>query len=176
MQAFNRRLLVTVGTILAVSACGGASSSSSAPANQTVSLKIMVGGLNKQIYLPNKLTEQLGYFKEQNLDVTFVDEASGQASEEEVLAGNVDAGSGSYNHTIELQAPGKSMETVVQLQVAPGEAEVVSSKASGISSVSDLSGKNLGVTELGSGTHTLTMALLGKAGITPDQAHYIPVG
>ena len=177
MQALNRRLLAAIGAIMAVSACGGASSSSSAPANQTVSMKIMVGGLNKQIYLPNKLTEQLGYFKEQNLDVTFVDEASGQATEEEVVAGNVDAGSGSYNHTIELQAAGKNIETVCQFGIAPGEAEMVDSrKAGSITSVSDLKGKNLGVTDIGSGTHTLTMALLGKAGISADQAHYVGVG
>ena len=177
MQDFNRRLLVAIGAVLAVSACGGASSPSSAPANQTVSLKVMVGGLNKQIYLPNKLTEQLGYFKDQNLDVTFVDEASGQATEEEVVAGNVDAGSGSYNHTIELQAAGKNIETVCQFGIAPGEAEMVDSrKASSIRSVSDLKGKNLGVTDIGSGTHTLTMALLGKAGISADQSHYVGVG
>ncbi len=177
MQAFNRRLLVSIGAILAISACGGTSGSSAAPTNQTVSLKIMVGGLNKQIYLPNKLTDQLGYFKEQNLDVTFVDEGSGQATEEEVVAGNVDAGSGSYNHTIELQAAGKNIETVCQFGIAPGEAEMVDSrKAGSITSVSDLKGKNLGVTDIGSGTHTLTMALLGKASLSADQAHYVAVG
>jgi ABC-type nitrate/sulfonate/bicarbonate transport system substrate-binding protein len=84
----------------------------------------MVGGLSKQIYLPNMLTQQLGYFKEQNLDVTLVDEQSGVGTETMVLAGAVDAGSGSYNHTLELQAQGKFMETVVQLQVAPGESAV----------------------------------------------------
>src|SRR6202035_5432001 len=36
--------------------------------------------------------------------------------------------------------------------------------------------KNLGVTELGSGTQTLTTALLHNAGITPDQVHFVPVG
>jgi NitT/TauT family transport system substrate-binding protein len=123
------------------------------------------------------LTQQLGYFKQEGLDVTLIDEASGQSSEDQVLAGQVDAGSGSYNHTIELQAAGKQMESVVLLNVAPGEAEVVSAKeASQIHSVSDLKGKNLGVTELGSGTQTLTTALLHKAGISPDQVHFIPVG
>jgi len=137
----------------------------------------MVGGLSKQIYLPNELAKQLGYFAQQGLDVTLIDEASGQSSENEVLAGQVDAGSGSYNHTIELQAAGKQMESVVQLDIAPGEAEVVSAKEAGqIHSISDLKGKNLGVTELGSGTQTLTTALLHKAGITPDQVHFIPVG
>jgi NitT/TauT family transport system substrate-binding protein len=137
----------------------------------------MVGGLSKQIYLPNMLTQQLGYFKQEGLDVTLIDEASGQSSENEVLAGQVDAGSGSYNHTIELQAAGKQMESVVLLNVAPGEAEVISAKeASQIHSMSDLKGKNLGVTELGSGTQTLTTALLHKVGVAPDQVHFIPVG
>jgi NitT/TauT family transport system substrate-binding protein len=137
----------------------------------------MVGGLSKQIYLPNMLTQRLGYFRQAGLDVTLIDEASGQSSENEVLAGQVDAGSGSYNHTIELQVQGKQMMSVVLLNVAPGEAEIVSAKAaSQIHSVQDLKGRNLGVTELGSGTQTLTTALLHKAGIAASQVHFIPVG
>ncbi len=178
MQGSSRRLLVAAGTIVALSACGGSSGSPSSSASAApADLKIMVGGLNKQIYLPNKLTEQLGYFKEQNLNVTLIDEASGQGSETEVVAGNVDAGSGSYNHTIELQAAGKNIETVCQFGIAPGEAEMVDAKkASSITSVKDLKGKNLGVTDIGSGTQTLTQALLGKQGITADQAKYVAVG
>jgi NitT/TauT family transport system substrate-binding protein len=142
-----------------------------------MSLKIMVGGMSKQIYLPNELTARLGYFDEQNLDVTLIDEQSGQSSEDQVLAGQVDAGSGSYNHTIELQALGKNMECVVQLDVAPGEAEVVATtKAASITSAADLAGKNLGITELGSGTQTLTKAILKKAGQDPNNAHWTPVG
>jgi sulfonate transport system substrate-binding protein len=183
MRITTHRLALGLSTALLVAACGsstaansgGAASSSSSA--QPYSLKIMVGGLNKQIYLPNMLAERLGYFKQQNLDVTLIDEASGQSSEEEVLAGAVDAGSGSYNHTQELQAQGKSMETVVQLQIAPGEAEVVrASEASQITSASDLKGKDLGVTELGSGTQVLTSAIVGRKGITTDQVHFIPVG
>src|SRR5260221_6048782 len=169
-------LLTSIILVLILSACGSSSTSPST-SNGKTQLKIMVDGLSKQIYLPNMLTQQLGYFAQQGLDVTLIDEASGQSSENEVLAGQVDAGSGSYNHTIELQALGKQMETVVLLNVAPGEAEIVSAKAaSQIHSVKDLKGKNLGVTELGSGTQTLTTALLHNAGITPDQVHFVPVG
>jgi len=165
--------------VLILSACGSSTSggSGSSSGSGKTALKIMVGGLSKQIYLPNELTQRLGYFAAQGLDVTLIDEASGQSSENEVLAGQVEAGSGSYNHTIELQAAGKNMEAVVLLNIAPGEAEIVSAKAaSQIHSVSDLKGKNLGVTELGSGTQTLTTALLHNAGITPDQVHFVPVG
>ncbi len=181
----QRRRLSVVGSIiflLLLSACGSSgTSTTTTTANGTTTttthLKIMVGGMSKQIYLPNILTQQLGYFKQEGLDVTLIDEASGQSSENQVLAGQVDAGSGSYNHTIELQPKGKQMEAVVLLNVAPGEAEIVSAKAaSQIHSVKDLKGKNLGVTELGSGTQTITTALLHNVGITTDQVHFIPVG
>ncbi|MBE3558203.1 MAG: ABC transporter substrate-binding protein [Ktedonobacteraceae bacterium] len=174
-------LCISIVLVLVLSACGGTgnggSGSSASSGGGKIPLKIMVGGLNKQIYLPNMLTKQLGYFDQEGLSVTLIDESSGQSSENAVLAGQVDAGSGSYNHTIELQAAGKKMECVVQLDIAPGEAEVVSSKvANQIQSVKDLKGKNLGVTELGSGTHTLTIALLHNAGIAQNEAHYLPVG
>jgi len=137
----------------------------------------MVGGLSKQIYLPNMLAQQLGYFKDQHLDVTMIDEGSGQASEDEVLAGNVDAGSGAYVHPMVLNAAGKKIETICQFGIAPGEAEVIDArKAGSIQSPNDLQGKNLGVTELGSGTHTLTLAILGKAGIDPTKEHFVAVG
>src|SRR5437667_12566127 len=121
--------------ILLLSACGSSGpTTSTTTVNGTTTtitqLKIMVGGLSKQIYLPNMLTQQLGYFRQQGLDVTLIDEASGQSSENQVLAGQVDAGSGSYNHTIELQAAGKQMQAVVLVNVAPGEAEIVSAKES----------------------------------------------
>ncbi len=175
MSQRRLRLLLATGIILPIflTACGNSATAS----NGKIHLNIMVGGLSKQIYLPNMLAKQLGYFDAQGLNVTLIDEASGQSSEDQVLAGQVDAGSGSYNHTIELQAAGKKMECVVLLDVAPGEAEVVSAKeASSITSPADLAGKNLGVTELGSGTQVLTQAILKKAGVDPSNAHYVPVG
>jgi NitT/TauT family transport system substrate-binding protein len=69
------------------------------------------------------------------------------------------------------------MQSVVLLDVAPGEAEMVSAKEAGqIQSIKDLKGKNLGVTELGSGTQTLTTILLHNVGIPQDQVHFVPVG
>ena len=176
MRVLTRPLLVVLTAVFVVTACGG---STAAPAvdNSPADVKIMVGGINKQIYIPNKLTEILGYFKEQNLNVTLIDEGSGQASEEEVIAGNVDGGSGSYSHVLELQPKGKFMTQVVQFQIAPGEAEMVDAKkADSIKTAADLKGKNLGVTSLGSGTHTITLALLGRAGLSGTDAKFVAVG
>ena len=180
MRNLKRGLVMPAMAVMALSACGGtsASSSGSGGSTQSVALKIMVGGLNKQIYLPNMLTQQLGYFTAENLNVTLVDEGSGQGSEEALIAKQVQAASGSYSHTIELQPKGKFIETVCQFGIAPGEAEMVaSSKAGSIKTAADLKGKNLGVTSIGSGTQTVTSAIVGKAGLSPtNDVKWVPVG
>lgn len=178
-----RKLIAVIGltvvaglvTLLALPAVHAAPRAAS-PAKLT-GLSIMVGGLAKQIYLPSELSQQLGFFKKEGLNVTLIDEPSGQSSEDAVIAGQVQAGSGAYQHTIELQTLGKGLETVVQLGIAPGEAEMVATKEAGtIKSFKNLRGKNLGVTELGSGTHALSKYLLLKAGVPDTAVHFIPVG
>ena len=164
MRFGSPRLLAAIESLVLLAACGGSTAPTS---GGNVSLKIMVGGLNKQIYLPNMLAQRLGYFKAENLDVTLIDEGSGQASEEEVVAGNVDAGSGAYSHPMVLNTQGKKIETICQFGIAPGEAEVVDASLTNITGPKDLAGKNLGVTDLGSGTHVLTQAILGTAGVDP---------
>lgn len=137
----------------------------------------MVGGMDKQIYLPNKLTEALGYFKEENLDVTLIDEPSGVSSETALVAGQVEFGSGSYDHTIDLQSAGKSITSVVQLLQEPGEWVMVSKqKASSIKSPADWLGVNAGVTSLGSGTHTLMRAIAKNAGIQISDINFVQAG
>src|SRR6266699_1402398 len=173
MRFGSPRLLAAIASLVVLAACGGSTAPTS---GGNVSLKIMVGGLNKQIYLPNMLAQRLGYFKAENLDVTLIDEGSGQASEEEVVAGNVDAGSGAYSHPMVLNTQGKKIETICQFGIAPGEAEVVDASLSNITGPKDLAGKNLGVTDLGSGTHVLTQAILGTAGVDPGSAHYVAAG
>lgn len=175
MRSRSPRLLTAIAVLVVLAACGG-TTSTGAGGTQSVSLKIMVGGLNKQIYLPNMLAQRLGYFKDENLDVTLIDEGSGQASEDEVVAGNVDAGSGAYVHPMVLNTQGKNIETICQFGIAPGEAEVVDASLSNIAGVNDLQGKNLGVTDLGSGTQVLTQAILGSAGVDPTKAQYVAVG
>ena len=118
MNSWKRRfgLLISIILVLILSACGS-SGTTTTTANGTTTttthLTIIVGGLSKQIYLPNELAQRLGYFTQQGLDVSLVDETSGQASTDAVLAGQVEAGSGSYNHTIELQAAAERMELVM---------------------------------------------------------------
>jgi NitT/TauT family transport system substrate-binding protein len=144
-----------------------------APAN----ISIMVGGLDKQIYLTATLAKQLGYYDAEGVNVQLVDEPSGQSAENSLLAGEVQVAFGSYDHPIDLAGLNKQVVNVFQATIAPGEAEMVSSKmADTLKSPADFNGKNLGVTSIGSGTHTLTEFLSVKNSVPVDQIQPIPVG
>lgn len=169
----SRKLLVTsaAGVVLALglTACGGGSSTTdAAPKNaqgQTV-VRVMVGGANKQIYLPAKLTEKLGYFAEQGLEVQLPDEPAGVDAETAMLSGQVDGVVGFYDHTIDLRGKNKSVESVVQMLQVPGEAVLCRTDLAGqVRSPADWKDRSIGVTGLGSSTNFLTKYLAVRNGI-----------
>lgn len=174
---------LAIACTLVAAACGGTAAPSATPAGAPTQatptkVRIIVGGLNKQIYLPNKLTDALGYFKEQNLDVEMIDEgASGVTTENGVLAGQADLGSGAYDHTIELQAVGKNVTEVLVMDQAPGEFILYSKRVKDrIKTPADWKGLTAGVTSIGSGTHTLMRAIAAKAGLQVSDITYTTAG
>jgi NitT/TauT family transport system substrate-binding protein len=155
-------------------AAGTAQASATKPSEPPQKVHIMVGGLEKIIYLPAKLTEALGYFKEENLDVELTSEEAGQNAEEALVAGQIEATVGFYDHTIDLQSKGKFLESVVQFEGVPGETLVVSNKLKdNVKTLADLKGKNIGVTGLGSSTNFLANYLVTKGGNTSKD--YVPL-
>ncbi|MBP2491502.1 ABC transporter substrate-binding protein (plasmid) [Rhizobium leguminosarum] len=153
-----------------------AASLATSAAHAADKITIMVGGYEKQIYLPAKLAESLGYFKDEGLDVELLNEAAGVDAENQLLAGAVQGVVGFYDHCVDLQAKGKFVESIVQFSQAPGEVEMVSSKHPDIKSPADFKGKSLGVTGLGSSTNFLTLFMASKAGLKPGDVVTVPVG
>lgn len=160
----RRKLLVVAITgatlALGLTACGSDSGGDSG------SVQIMVGGMDKQIYLPAKLAQKLGYYKEQGLDVHLLDEPAGVNAETALVAGQVDGAVGFYDHNLDLQGKGKSTESVVQMLQVPGEVELCRNDLkSKISSPADWKGQGktrLGITQVGSSTDFLTRYLAQK--------------
>jgi NitT/TauT family transport system substrate-binding protein len=141
------------------------------------SVKIMVGGLDKVIYLPAMLTQRLGYFKAEGLNVQLLSEPAGVQAETALVSGQVQGAVGFYDHTLDLQTKGKSVESVVQFSHAPGEVEVVSNKAArDLTSPKDFKGRKLGVTGLGSSTDFLTKYLAVKNGVQVNEFSPVAVG
>ncbi|AMP05550.1 NMT1-like family protein [Collimonas pratensis] len=169
--------LIRGSLISAVLLSGTVLGASQAVAADSGKITIMVGGITKMIYLPAKLTEQLGYFKEEGLDVELQSQPAGVDAENELLAGAVQAVVGFYDHSIDLQSKGKEVTAITVFGQVPGEVEMVSTKAAAsIKSMADVKGKTLGVTGLGSSTNFLTQYLAAKSGISSNQYSVLPVG
>jgi NitT/TauT family transport system substrate-binding protein len=164
-------------TLLSLAVAGAAMAALPGQASAAGKITIMVGGITKMIYLPAKLTEQLGYFKEEGLDVELQSQPAGVDAENELLAGAVQAVVGFYDHSIDLQTKGKEITAIVIFGQVPGEVELVSAKAApNFKSMADAKGKTLGVTGLGSSTNFLTQYLASRHGISSKEFSVLPVG
>lgn len=140
-------------------------------------VKIAVGGKSFMIYLPLTLTERLGYFKDAGLNVEITDFGSGTKSLQAVVGGNVDATTGSFDHTIQMQAKGQPIVAVVETGRYPGIVlGLVTSKKLNYRSPKDLKGLKIGVTAPGSQTNFMVNYVLTKNGMQPDDVSFIGVG
>jgi NitT/TauT family transport system substrate-binding protein len=172
--------VVALAATLAAAACSSKASHTTTQqhvgATTGDKIRLMVGGLNKQIYLPYMLAERLGYYKAAGLDVSLSDEPAGSDATTAMLAGQVDGVGGFYDHTIALQAVGKSAESVVSMLQVPGEVELCRNDLkSQIHSAADWKGLSLGITDTGSSTDFLTQYLAQKNGVDPASTHRIGV-
>jgi NitT/TauT family transport system substrate-binding protein len=137
---------------------------------------MMVGGIDKQIYLPYQLAQSLGYYKKYGVNVELSTEQHGGVGAEEAMAsGQVDMAGAWYVHTVDFQSKGKNVINLVQLSGAPGEREMCGTN-SGVHSAADFKGKTMGVTDLGSGTDELTQFIASKQGITKKDYQTLAVG
>jgi NitT/TauT family transport system substrate-binding protein len=175
---FRRTItLAAIGALALGSAAACSSSKSGSSGGSAVpTVKLMVGGIDKQIYLPYQLAQNLGFYKKYGVNVKLSTEVNGGVGAEDAMAsGQVDMAGAWYIHTIDFQSKGKDVEAVVQLSGAPGEREMCGTD-SGVRSAADFKGKTLGVTDLGSGTDELTQFLAAQKGISHSEYHTLAVG
>ena len=140
-------------------------------------LTIAVGGKNLLYYLPLTIAEQLGYFKQEGLDVTIVDFAGGARALQAVVGGSADVVSGAFEHTVNMQFKGQPMRAFVLQGRAPMIVLGVNPKTMpNYKTVADLKGKKIGVTAPGSSTNVMVNFILAKAGLKPADVSIIGVG
>jgi len=140
-------------------------------------LSIAVGGKASFYYLPLTISEQLGYFKAEGLEVEISDFSGGARALQAVVGGSADVCSGAFEHTISLQSKAQFYQAFVLQGRAPQIAFGVSSKAlPTYQSLADLKGKKIGVSAPGSSTNMMANLLLSRAGLKPSDVSFIGVG
>ncbi|HEV7207115.1 MAG TPA: ABC transporter substrate-binding protein [Mycobacteriales bacterium] len=175
---FKRAMCVAAAGAIALgaAACSSSGTGTSKAASSMPTVRLMVGGIDKQIYLPYQLAQNLGYYTKYGVKVELSTEQNGGVGAETAMAsGQVDMAGAWYIHTIDFQAKGKDVIDLVQLSGAPGEREMCGTN-SGVHSAADFKSKTLGVTDLGSGTDELTQFLASQHGIARSQYKPLAVG
>jgi sulfonate transport system substrate-binding protein len=144
---------------------------------ELANVRLAVGGRSGLFYLPLTVTERLGYFREAGLDVEIADVQAGARALQAVVGGSADVATGTFDHTIQMQAKNQPVVAVVQFGRIPGFVlGVIAAKAAFYKSPQDLKGKNIGVTAPGSSTHFMAAYLMVRNGLKPDDASFIGVG
>ena len=138
---------------------------------------IAVGGKVALYYLPLTITERLGYFKDEGLNVRISDFPGGTRSLEAVVGGSADVVAGAYEHTINMQSKKLNFQAFVLTGAAPQITVAISSKlAAKYKSPKDLKGLKVGVSAPGSSTNMVVNYLLGKGGLKPTDVSIIGIG
>ena len=139
---------------------------------------IAIGGQAQLVYLPVTLAAQLGYYHAEGLEVELHDFPGGSKALEALMGGSADVVSGFFDHTVQMAAEGKHLQSFVAMLRYPGLALIVSPAAGKkkIESARDLAGLNIGVSAPGSSTHMLLNHLLLKQGLKPGDVSAIGIG
>ena len=167
-----KKLLIAVAGALALM-----TTTAIAQAPEKKDVKLGVGGKSLLYYLTLTLTERLGYFKEQGLDVEISDFAGGAKALQSLVGGSVDVVTGAYEHTIRMQAKGQDIRALVELGRYPAISVMIrKDKAAAYKSPADLKGMKIGVTAPGSSTQMLVQFMLAGAGLKAEDVSFVGVG
>jgi NitT/TauT family transport system substrate-binding protein len=146
------------------------SSCAKAPSQQPI--RIAIGGQTQLIYLAATMGQELGYYKDEGLDVALLDFPGGQKSLEALLGGSTDVVCGFYDHTIVMAAEHRDLKAFVAMLRYPG---LVAASPS-VARIEDLKGKIVGVSAAGSSTNFFLNHLLVSHGLKPDDVSVASIG
>lgn len=176
IDAPRRRLLLTAPALPLIAAGHTwAQAPTSKPEQSEVTLA--VGGRTAIYYLPLTIAEQLGYFKDEGLQVELQDHASDSLALQSMLKGTAQVTAGSYEHVIDLRARGFNCLAFVFTGRAPQQVFGVSTRTfAQFKDPAQLKGRRVGITDSDSATHWFSKYLLARAGIQPGEVEYVSVG
>ena len=170
MRPGTTRILFTLALGCLCAACG-------AERNGGSHVRLAVGGQTQMVYLPTTLAQELGFYKEEGLDVELQDFEGGAKSLQALVGGSADVVSGFYDHTIQMAAEGRELVAFVTMLRYPGLVLVSPPQAaSAVAGIDSLKGGIVGVTSPGSSSQMFLTYLLTRAGVPPDAVSVTAIG
>jgi NitT/TauT family transport system substrate-binding protein len=150
--------------------CGCGDPRSSTPTVRVVSAASFV-------FFPLLLAQQLGYYEQEGIRVTFANTTGSSKALEAILGGSADVATAGSEHSIQLAAEGQSVKSFMLLFRGVVSSMVVSPKSKKqIAGIEDLRGASVGVIGVGSQTHFMLNSLLARRSISPAEVSTTPIG
>ena len=138
---------------------------------------ISVDGKASFAYLPLTIADQLGFFKDEGLDLQINDYPDAAGAAQSMLSGSADVCSGSFDRVLNLQSKNQIAKAFVLQSRTPQIAFGMSTRnLAATASMADLRGKKVGVMALESAASLMTNLLLVKAGLNVRDVSLMPVG
>lgn len=182
MARYKTPFLLVVGVAaLALSACGSGSKSANASNGGSGEVNVTYVGTSASLAssLP-VIADKFGYFKQQRLNVKFVNATNATAIVQLVASGGADFGNGTPDKVKTVRAKGAEVSLVVGMKQSLDESIVCRPgfhvTGSYPDSVKSLVGKKVGVTTAGSSIQKALDYILTDAGVQPKSVNEIPVG
>jgi len=144
---------------------------------ETTKISLAVEGRAALCHLPLTIAEQLGYFREEGLEVWISDFDSQAAAVRAVTQGEAEVCAGLFENTIYLQAQNQLFQSLVLQGRAPQMVLGVSSRSvPRYQAMADLKGRKIGVPALGSSAHMMASLALLKGGLAAHEMCFVGVG
>lgn len=138
---------------------------------------VAVGGQGLLYHLPLALADSLGFFRSQGLEVVTRDFPAGARALQAVHDGAADVFSGAFEHALRAHARGRPVRSLVLQGRAPQLALGVSTRAlPAYKDFSDLAGRRVGVSSIGSSTHLAASLVVLRAGLSLQDVTFVGVG
>ncbi len=176
MEAVNSRRILAWQALLVSAACVLVASCAR-PDRATPRVRIAIGGQTQLVYLPTTLAQELGYYKEEGLDVELQDFEGGSKALQSLVGGSADVVSGFYDHTIQMAAERRELVSFVTMLRYPGLVLATSPQAAGrVTSIDKLKGGVVGVTTPGSSSQMFLTFMLTRHQVPPDSVSVTGIG
>jgi NitT/TauT family transport system substrate-binding protein len=159
----------------AIATVGACTRGAADPNAKTV--RIAIGGQNQMVYLPTTLAQELGFYREEALDVELQDFQGGAKALQALVGGSADVASGFYDHTIQMAAEGREYVAFVSMLRFPGLVLATSPQAAAsVTRIEDLGGRVAGVTTAGSSSQMFLTFLLTRHNVAPESVSMTAIG
>lgn len=169
MSVYKRSASVFAAAIAGSALMLGASAAHAMDTKLSVGMPVMPPNI---VHMPVFAAKDLGYFKDEGLDVEIVGFEGGVKAFRAVVSGDVDIASGSGPFS--LVGRSKGADTKIFLAPMP-KLEAVMVAQGDIKSIADLKGRKIGIQQPGGFAWVLSMTVLRSGGLGKDDVEFISI-